>query len=114
MRRLLADCGSYCRTAPAQNSGQRRLPSPTNSVYHFAVLPGVPDVSRSPAVLTEDSARDYPQSRYELNLQIAIESGDRAALRRLLARRTVDDAIRLALYMLGFALVVALLFRFVV
>lgn len=81
---------------------------------HFAILPAVAAETRSPAVLTEESARDYPQSRYELNLQIAIESGDRAALRRLLARRTADDAIRLALYILAFALVVALLFRYVV
>ncbi len=39
--------------------------------------------------------RDYPQSGYELNLQIAVETGDRAAVRRLLARRTADDTIRL-------------------
>lgn len=80
---------------------------------HFAVLPSVVSEVRSPAILTEEAARDYPQSRYELNMQIAIESGDRAALRRLLARRTVDESIRLALYMLAFALIVALVFRFV-
>jgi hypothetical protein len=80
---------------------------------HFAVLPTVALETRSPAILTEEAVRDYPQSRYELNLQIAIESGDRAGLRRLLARRTVDESIRLALYMLAFALIVALIFRFV-
>jgi hypothetical protein len=81
---------------------------------HFAVLPSVAPEVRSPALLTEEAVRDYPQSRYELNLQIAIESGDRAALRRLLARRTVDESIRLALYMLAVALIIALVFRFVV
>ena len=65
-------------------------------------------------MLTEESVRDYPQSRYELHLQIAIESGDRAALRRLLARHTADDAIRLAFYILAFAVIVALIFRFVI
>jgi hypothetical protein len=81
---------------------------------HFAVLPSVAPEVRSPALLTEEAVRDYPQSRYELNLQIAIESGDRAALRRLLARRTVDESIRLALYMLAVALIIALVFRFAV
>jgi len=81
---------------------------------HFAILPAVAAEVHSPAVLTEEAARDYPQSRYELNLQIAIEAGDRAALRRLLARRTADDTIRLALSILAFMLVVALVFRFVV
>jgi len=81
---------------------------------HLALLPPDLAVAGSPAVLSEDAARDYPQSRYELHLQIAIESGDRAALRRLLARRTSDDMIRLALYLLAFALVVALVFRYVI
>jgi hypothetical protein len=81
---------------------------------HFEVLPAVPAERLAPGVLNEDSVRDYPQSRYELHLQIAIESGDRAALRRLLARHTADDAIRLALYILAFAVIVAVVFRFVV
>ena len=81
---------------------------------HFAILPALPFEKRPPGVLAEEAVRDYPQSRYELHLQIAVESGDRAAVRRLLARRTSDDMIRLALYMLAFALVVALLFRFVI
>jgi hypothetical protein len=78
----------------------------------LAILPTVP-AGRPPGALGEEAVRDYPQSRYELHLQIAIESGDRAALRKLLARRTADDTIRLALYMLAFALLVALIFRFV-
>ena len=58
--------------------------------------------------------RDYPPSSYELSLQIAVEAGDRAAVRRLLARRTADETIRLGLYILAFALIVAVVFRFVV
>lgn len=82
--------------------------------FHLAMGPTLPtptDAYVKP--LTEDAIRDYPSSSYELNLQIAIESGDRAALRRLLARRTADEAIRLGLYIVAFSLIVAAVFRFV-
>jgi hypothetical protein len=82
--------------------------------FHLALGPTLPtptDAFVKP--LTEDAIRDYPPSSYELNLQIAVESGDRAGLRRLLARRTADDTIRLGLYMIAFALIVAAIFRFV-
>jgi len=81
---------------------------------HLAILPAIPAAGPEPRPLTEEAVRDYPPSSYELNLQTAVESGDRAAVRRLLARGTVDDMIRLALYILAFALAVALLFRYVV
>ena len=81
--------------------------------FHLAVMPKVPEVAHEPKPLTEEAVKDYPPSSYELNLQIAIESRDRAALRRLLARRTPDDTIRLGLYMIAFALVAVLIFRFV-
>lgn len=80
--------------------------------FHAAVGPALPTTRRSVPALTEDAIRDYPQSHYELNLQIAIESGDRAALKRLLARRTSDETIRLGLYILGFALLVAAVLKF--
>ena len=81
--------------------------------FHAAVGPTLPTTRHGVQVLPEDSIRDYPQSSYELSLQVAIESGDRAALKRLLARRTADDTIRLGLYILGFALVVAAVLKFV-
>jgi hypothetical protein len=80
--------------------------------FHLAIGPAVTSTVDVKA-LTEDAAKDYPPSSYELNLQIAIESGDRAAVRRLLARRTPDDALRLGLYILVFGLVLAAIFRFV-
>ena len=80
---------------------------------HLAIVPTQQPDQRAPGVLGEEAVRDYPQSRYELHLQIAIESGDRAALRKLLARRTADDMIRIVLYLIGFALVAAAIFRFV-
>jgi hypothetical protein len=80
--------------------------------FHLAMMPAIPD-SHGDQPLTEEALRDYPPSSYELNLQIAVESGDEAGLRSLLARRTADETIRLALYMIAFALLVALLFRFI-
>jgi hypothetical protein len=80
--------------------------------FHAAVGPTLPTPRHGVQVLTEDAIRDYPQSHYELNLQIAIESGDRKGLRKLLARRTADDTIRLGLYILAFALVVAAVLKF--
>ncbi|MBY0458751.1 MAG: hypothetical protein K2V38_15550 [Gemmataceae bacterium] len=80
--------------------------------FHAALGPTLP-TKPGPRVLGEEAIRDYPQSSYELGLQLAVESGDRAALRKLLARRTVDDTIRLGLYILGFALVAAVVLKFV-
>ncbi|MCI0703433.1 MAG: hypothetical protein L0241_20330 [Planctomycetia bacterium] len=80
--------------------------------FHAAVGPTLPTPRYGLQVLTEDAIRDYPQSSYELNLQIAVESGNRAALRKLLARRTADDTIRLGLYILAFALAVAAVLKF--
>lgn len=80
--------------------------------FHAAVGPTLPTPRHGVQVLTEDAIRDYPQSSYELSLQLAIESGDRAGLKRLLARRTADDTIRLGLYILGFALVAAVVLKF--
>jgi hypothetical protein len=81
--------------------------------FHAAAGPTLPTKRHGVQVLVEEALRDYPQSSYELNLQIAIESGDRVGLRKLLARRTADDTIRLGLYMIAFALVVAAVLKFV-
>jgi hypothetical protein len=80
--------------------------------FHAAVGPTLPTPRHGVQVLTEDALRDYPQSSYELSLQLAIESGDRIALQRLLARRTPDDTIRMGLYILAFALVAAVVLKF--
>jgi hypothetical protein len=80
--------------------------------FHLAIGPNFHS-SDQKAQLTEETLRDYPPSSYELNLQIAVESGDRASLRRLLTRRSSDETLRLGLYMVGFALLVAVVFKFV-
>ena len=68
-----------------------------------------------PAALrhTEDGLRDYPQSSYELSLQIAVEAGDQRELDRLFARRTSGDTIRLGLTIIGLALLLAAVAKFV-
>ncbi len=75
--------------------------------FHATVTP-------TPAVtpanhLTADQTRDYPEGRYELALQVAVESGDQAALDRLFARRTSADVLRFALTAVGVATAAALL-----
>ncbi|HLW65679.1 MAG TPA: hypothetical protein VKS79_10195 [Gemmataceae bacterium] len=50
--------------------------------------------------ITEEQATDYPEGRYELNLQIAIENGQQHAVDKLLARRSSRQTLRLALFLL--------------
>lgn len=61
--------------------------------------------------LSEQQAGDYPEGRYELNLQIAAEAGDQAALDALLARRSGRQTIRLALVLVAVALALAVAMR---
>jgi hypothetical protein len=81
--------------------------------FHLAISPNFQTADQQ-ARMTEDLLRDYPPGSYELNLQIAVESGDRNSLRRLLARRSSDETLRLGLYMVAFALLAAIVFRFVI
>ena len=62
--------------------------------------------------LTAEQTRDYPEGRYELALQVAAEGGQQADLDRLLARRSSKDVLRLAASMVAFALVAALIGKF--
>src|SRR5947209_1866377 len=50
--------------------------------------------------LTEPLAGDYPEGKYELNLQIAAEAGDQAGLDRVLARRSSRQTLWLAVTLL--------------
>jgi hypothetical protein len=80
--------------------------------FHFAAMPGVPPLDRN-KFHDEERVRDYPPGGYELSLQIAAEHGDQRELDRLFARRTSAETLRLGLYILGGALVAAVLFKFV-
>ena len=78
--------------------------------FHAAALPEAPSPWPE-GYLTADQARDYPEGRYELALQIAVEAGNQAEVDRLFARRSSKDALRLALSMLGAAMLIAIISR---
>lgn len=77
---------------------------------HAVVVPRF-DADRWPGYVTEAQAGDYPEGRYELNLQIAVEGGDQHALDRLFARRTSRQMLQLALTILALAVFVAILLK---
>jgi hypothetical protein len=70
---------------------------------HFDLL-AMPALAEGgmPGYLSEDQARDYPDSRYERHLQLAVESGDQAALDHLLSRKSTSEMIKLALMIIAF------------
>jgi hypothetical protein len=67
------------------------------------------DPAQYESYLREEQAGDYPEGRYELNLQIAAESGDQAALDALFARRSSKETLRLAVIILAVVAVIAVL-----
>lgn len=74
--------------------------------FHAAVVPEAP-TPWPIGYLSAEQARDYPEGRYELALQTAVEAGDQADLDRLFARRSSADTLRLAAYLVAIALVLA-------
>lgn len=74
---------------------------------HAVVMPQLPE-PLPPGYLTEEQALDYPESRYERELQIAIEADDQSALDRLLARRSSAQTMRLAVYLIVILMVLAI------
>jgi hypothetical protein len=67
--------------------------------FHAAAVPTAL-VPTEPQWLHEDQAGDYPEGRYELNLQIAVENGNQVDLDNLLARKTRGHMIKLAAVLL--------------
>jgi hypothetical protein len=63
--------------------------------------------------LNEEQAADYPEGRYELNLQIAAESGDQRSLNALFNRRSSSQTLRLAAVILVLFIVLALFMKIV-
>lgn len=66
--------------------------------FHLVMLPTAPEPWPM-GYLSEEQARDYPQGRYELNLQIAIEAKDQRAVNQLFDRRSSKETLRLALWL---------------
>jgi hypothetical protein len=77
-----------------------------------AVVTPKVDPARFPGYLLETQAGDYPEGRYELNLQIAAEAGDQVAINRLLARRSSRQTIKLALMLIAIAVGMMAAMRF--
>lgn len=61
--------------------------------------------------VTEQQAGDYPEGRYELNVQIAAEAGDQRGLDALFARRSRVETWRLGLTILALSLVLLLVMK---
>jgi len=74
--------------------------------FNLVVLPAIPDGALV-GYLTEDQARDYPESKYERELQTAVEHNDQRTVDTLLARRTSVETLRLAVWMVLAATVLA-------
>ena len=64
-----------------------------------------------PLVLNEEQVRDYPEGRYDYNLQHAAESNDQSELDRLFARRSGRETLKLAVAMVIGAFVVLIAAR---
>jgi hypothetical protein len=75
--------------------------------FHVVVVPRAagPEFEH---YIPEESAGDYPEGRYELALQTAVESGNQEDLDVLLARRSRSQTVRLALTILAASVLVAL------
>jgi hypothetical protein len=75
--------------------------------FHVVVVPRAagPDLEH---YIPEEQAGDYPEGRYELALQTAVESGNQEDLDVLLARRSRSQTVRLALAILAASVAVAL------
>ncbi len=81
--------------------------------FHVLAMPE-PPTQWPMGYLTADQARDYPEGRYELALQLAVEDSDQRELDRLLARRSSADTLRLALFMVIIAFVASAISKFLV
>lgn len=75
--------------------------------FHVLVVPRVRGEEFAD-YLTEDQAGDYPEGRYELNLQLAAEAGNQRELDALFARRNSAQTFRLGLILVVVTVVLVL------
>jgi hypothetical protein len=81
--------------------------------FHVAVVPRA-DSPALAAYVDEVHAGDYPEGRYELELQIAVEHGDQERVDELLARRSRSQVMRLGLALLAVLVLGPVAIRFLV
>jgi hypothetical protein len=84
----------------------------TALAFGLVVLPTVPE-SGTPGYMTEDQARDYPESRYERELQVAVEHNDQRTVDRLFARRSSAETLQLAIWIVVAAVVLSIASRII-
>ncbi len=91
---------------PASNRGELWPASFAfgNTLRFDVVVTSRPNSDAYEGYLTEDQAADYPQGRYEFNLQVAAEAGDQAELDVLFSRRSRSQT-----WCLGWLLIAAML-----
>lgn len=77
---------------------------------HLLALPATASVEFDFRYLSQDQAEHYPEGRYELALQIAVEAGEEGTAQRLLLRRTRTDTLWLGLGLLLGMLAIAAAF----
>jgi hypothetical protein len=121
---LLVDGGRLVFERPAPDSGLMRdlwtlLPTSTrgelwpasfafgNGLGFDALVAPAADGEAFAGYLRGEQAGDYPEGRYELNLQIAAEAGDQREVDALLGRRSRRETWRLGLMLLGACVVLA-------
>lgn len=75
--------------------------------FNLSVTPN-PPAPLPFGTIGEENCRDLPEGRYELALQIAAESDNQAEVNRLFTRRSSKDTLKVALALLGIALLAAL------
>jgi hypothetical protein len=82
----------------------------TDLGFNLVAMPSIPE-NGIVGYLTEDQARDYPESRYERELQAAVEHNDQRTVDRLLSRRSSSETLRMAMWMVLAAVVFSLAMR---
>lgn len=73
--------------------------------FHAVAVPDA-DGEAFANYLREEQAGDYPEGRYETELQYAAEAGDQSELDRLFARRSRAETFRLGLWILAASVIV--------
>lgn len=69
--------------------------------FHALVVPRIQPEEYDFRYLSADQVDNYPEGRYEAQLQMAAEAGDQALWERLLLRRSPGDTLRLGFWLLA-------------
>ncbi|HEX3151524.1 MAG TPA: hypothetical protein VHR66_25835 [Gemmataceae bacterium] len=78
--------------------------------FSLLAMPTIPDGGII-GYLSDEQTRDYPESKYERELQTAVEAGDQNSVDRLLARRSSAETLRLAVWLVLAATAVSIAMR---